>query len=98
MYLTPQRAGMTTESSMRIHIEKAGVVAMAMSAAEAFPLFNAEGERRWVAGWDPHCVYPLESGVGEGAVFLTRKGTGTATWVQTRHDPAAGVALQQGIY
>ena len=74
----------------RVHVERTGTVRMALSAAEAFHLFNAEGERRWVAGWDPWYVHPAESGVGEGAVFQTRKDAGTATWVQTRHDPAGG--------
>ena len=37
-------------------------------------------------------MYPAESGAGEGAVFQTRKGAGTATWIQTRHDPASGLA------
>ncbi len=83
---------MATRADSRVHIERAGVVRMALTTTDAFPLFNAEGERRWVAGWDPHSVHPADSGVGEGAVFQTRKGEGTATWVQTRHDPAAGRA------
>ena len=83
---------MATGADSRVHIERAGVVRMILSAADAFPLFNAEGERRWVAGWDPRYVHPAGSGVGEGAVFQTRKGEGTATWVQTRHDPATGRA------
>ncbi|MYH28722.1 MAG: hypothetical protein F4137_07650 [Acidobacteria bacterium] len=66
---------------------------MDLPAAEAFPLFSAEGERRWVAGWDPCYVHPNEPGAGEGVIFrTTNKGVGTATWIQTRHDPAAGVA------
>ena len=66
---------------------------MALPFAEAFPLFNAEGERRWVAGWDPRYVHPSEPGPGEGVIFqTTNKGVGTATWVQTRHEPATGVA------
>ena len=44
---------------------------MALSAEDAFPLFSAEGERRWVAGWDPRHVHPVEPGVGEGVVFQT---------------------------
>jgi hypothetical protein len=83
---------MTIDNGRRTHIEVAGVVHMAISAREAFPLFNAKGERRWAAGWDPRYLHPLESGVGEGAVFQTSKTAGTATWVQTRHDPAAGLA------
>ena len=84
---------MTIDTGERIHVERAGTVGMALSAAEAFPLFNAEGERRWVAGWDPCFVHPVEPGAGEGVVFqTTKKGAGTATWVQTRHEPATGAA------
>ncbi len=44
-------------------------------------------------GWDPCFVHPVELGAGEGVVFqTTKKGVGTATWVQTRHEPATGVA------
>ena len=43
---------MTIDTGERIHVERAGTVGMALSAVEAFPLFNAEGERRWVAAWD----------------------------------------------
>ena len=84
---------MTADSCRRVHIEKAGVVAMALSAEEAFPLFNAEGERRWVAGWNPHFPRPTEPKVGEGVVFQTvAHDVETATWVQTRHEPEAGLA------
>ena len=44
---------MATGTGQLVHMERAGVVGMALPAAEAFPLFNAEGERRWVARWDP---------------------------------------------
>ena len=84
---------MTNGTGGRVHVERTGVVAMALPAAQAFPLFNAEGERRWVAGWNPRIVHPVAPGAGEGAVFQTeKKGAGTATWVQTRHEPAAGLA------
>ena len=83
---------MTTDIGERIHVERAGVVAMALSAEEAFPLFNAEGERRRVAGWNPRYVHPVKPGAGEGVIFQTvKKDLGTATWVQqTRHEPGAG--------
>ncbi len=86
-------ASMPSETGERVHVERAGVVAMALPFAEAFPLFSAEGERQWAAGWNPRYVYPGEPHAGEGLVFqTTRKGAGTATWIQTRHDPATGVA------
>ena len=66
---------------------------MALPAGEAFLLFSAQGERRWVAGWTPHYVHPVNPCVQEGVVFQTLKpDVGTATWVQTRHDPASGCA------
>lgn len=82
---------MTTGSGARVHAEKAGLVDMALPAAESFRLFNAVGERRWVKDWAPSFVYPPEPAAGEGTVFQTRKiGIGTATWIQTRHDPDRG--------
>lgn len=82
---------MDTKSGKRVHKESVGVIHMALAFEKAFSLFNAEGERRWAAGWEPRFLHP-ESGVGEGAVFQTAKGAGTATWVQTRDDPVAGLA------
>lgn len=84
---------MVADTRERLHVEMTGVVPMALPLAEAFPLFGAEGERRWAAGWDPRYVYPTDSHPGEGLVFQTTKeGAGTATWVQTRHEPDTGVA------
>ena len=84
---------MSMDTGARVHVERAGAVSMALSAEEAFPLFSAEGERRWVAGWNPSYLHPVEPGAGEGVVFQTvKKDLGTATWVQTRHEPGAGVA------
>jgi hypothetical protein len=66
---------------------------MALPFGEAFPLFNAVGEQRWVAGWDPRFVHPVEARAGEGVVFQTNKANmGTATWVQTVHEPSIGTA------
>ena len=76
----------------RIHVERRGSVEMALSAEKAFLLFQPEGERRWVAGWDPTYVHPAKPSVGEGVVFQTMTGEGTATWVQTRFDPTCYAA------
>lgn len=83
---------MTTDAGGRVRIDRAGAVSMALPAAEALPLFTVEGERRWVAGWNPRYLCPDLTGAGEGVVFQTAKDAGTATWVQTRYDPAAGLA------
>ena len=84
---------MTIDTGERVHMDRTGVVPVALPFAEAVPLFTPEGERPWAAGWDPHYVHPLGTGAGEGLVFQTgNKGMETATWVQTRYEPAAGLA------
>ena len=84
---------MAADAGERVHVERVGMVGMTLSAEEAFTLFNAVGEQRWVAGWDPCFVHPVEPNAGEGVVFRTTKeGAGIATWVQTRHEPSAGRA------
>ncbi len=83
---------MTADSGERAHVETTGTVGMALSAEDAFPLFSAEGERRWVAGWIPHYMRPVKPHTGEGVVFQTvKRDLGTATWIQTRHEPSAGL-------
>ena len=82
----------TTIKSERTHVEQAGVVPMDLPADEAFRLYDPEGERRWVEGWDPTYVHPSEPAVREGVVFQTMTGEGEATWMQTRYDPATRAA------
>ena len=75
---------MALDTGERVHVDRRGVVPMALPFEEAFALFNAVGEQRWVAGWDPRFVHPALPRAGEGVVFQTTgAGTGTATWVQT---------------
>ena len=84
---------MAIDTGERVHVDRKGVVPMDLPFEEAFALFNAVGERRWVAGWDPRFVHPALPRAGEGVVFQTTgTGTATATWVQTAHEPSAGSA------
>ena len=84
---------MAIDTGERVHVDRRGVVPMALPFEEAFALFNAVGERRWVAGWDPRFVHPALPRAGEGVVFRTTgTDSGTATWVQTAHEPSAGAA------
>ena len=84
---------MAIDTDERVHVDRRGVVPMALPFEEAFALFNAVGERRWVAGWDPRFLHPALPRAGERVVFQTTgTGTGTATWVQTAHEPSAGAA------
>ncbi len=84
---------MTIDTGERVHVDRAGEVAVALPFAKAVPLFTPEGERPWAAGWDPQYVHPLGIGAGEGLVFqTTSEESGTATWVQTRYEPTSGLA------
>ena len=84
---------MTTDTGERAHVDRAGVVAVALPFAMAMPLFTPEGERPWAAGWDPRYLHPASPDAREGVVFQTTdKGESTATWVQTRYEPTEGLA------
>lgn len=66
-----------------------GSFALDLPPAEAFDLFTAEGERRWVEGWEP--VILSACGATEpGAVFLTDHGGETTIWTVLELDRAAG--------
>jgi hypothetical protein len=62
---------------------------LALSAGDALPLFTADGERRWVPGWEPEI--PDGDG-GTGSVFVTRMNGVETVWVVVDYDPARGLA------
>jgi hypothetical protein len=76
----------TGERAIRSH---AFFVALPM--AEAFRLFEPEGERAWAQGWDPRYVYPADGRAESGMVFTTSHGSESTIWNLVRHDPAGGV-------
>lgn len=56
--------------------------------AQVFPLFTAEGERAWAAGWEPEM---LSGGEERGSVFRTRGHDGReSTWIVVDYRPAEG--------
>ena len=96
---------MAIDTGERVHVERRGVVPMALPFEEAFALFNAVGERRWVAGWDPHFAHPVEPRAGEGVVFQAT-GTGAESASASgnpsacgwgRADPARAPSLEDGL-
>jgi hypothetical protein len=63
---------------------------------QAFDLFTAEGERRWVDGWDPDIL--SECGAHEpGAVFLTDHGGERTIWTVIEADRSAGRLLYSRV-
>lgn len=72
------RATMTAEAGFEL----------ALGAKDALALFTAEGERRWVPGWEPERM----GGDGTGSVFVTRMGGAETLWIVVDYDPVRGVA------
>jgi len=60
------------------------------SLEKAAPLFGADQERVWAPDWNPMFVYPTPAHDQQGMVFQVVHGPGTATWVNTAFDLAAG--------
>jgi hypothetical protein len=60
-----------------------GRLTVALPPGEAFPLFTAQGERRWVPHWEPSFPAPVADDAEPGTVFLTpdRDHGQTTTWI-----------------
>jgi hypothetical protein len=58
--------------------------------AAVFPLFGADGERRWASGWAPAFLYPAPPHDSAGMVFTVAHGSTRSVWVNTAFDPATG--------
>ena len=72
-------------------VRRTGRLTLRGSLADVVPLFTAEGERRWVDGWDPW--FPLPGHVHErGEVWTTTAAARTTIWV-TADRRADGVLL-----
>lgn len=57
-----------------------------LSAAEALELFTPEGERLWIAEWDPTYMYPANGETIEGMVFVTGAGRDLTFWTMVDFD------------
>lgn len=56
------------------------------SCAQVFPLFTAEGEKRWAPGWDPQM---LSGDTDRGTVFKTvnARDSRETVWIVTAYEP-----------
>lgn len=76
-----------------MHIDRHATFHLPMPPAQALPYLTPEGERAWVAGWDP---VPLHAPGGSlsvaGAVFTTAADGEATLWLTLRVDFATGVA------
>jgi hypothetical protein len=68
---------------------RSGEFDLACSADEAFPLFSPEGERCWVAGWNPQPVFPERIAFARDTVFRQGEGDEQAIWTIVDLDPVS---------
>jgi hypothetical protein len=73
------------------HVVCAGVVDVAAPLSRAFAFFTPEGERLWVAGWDPQYLPPSDGALQDGLCFRTTHGGETTLWFVSRLDAGGGV-------
>jgi hypothetical protein len=73
-------------SDRRARIRATGAIELDGTPDHVFPLFTPEGERTWVAGWDPR--YPASAVPSEepGSTFLTHNRGSEAIWVVVDRD------------
>lgn len=67
-------------------------IRLPLSADEAFPLFTPEGERLWIAEWNPHYFYPANGETLTGMVFTTGAGADLTFWTVVDFDHQAHAA------
>lgn len=79
-------AAFRAERTVRSHSLVVG-----LPAAEAFSLFEPEGERAWAQGWDPQYRFPPDGRAERGMVFTTGHGGEQTIWTLIRHEPASGL-------
>jgi hypothetical protein len=73
------------------HSERSHFLIVPLPLAEAFALFEPEGERLWAEGWDPRYHFPDDGRARRGMVFTTGHGGEHTIWTLIRHEPANGL-------
>jgi hypothetical protein len=76
-----------------------GTVRLPPGLAAPLDLFTPEGERTWVAGWDPS--YPAQAQAADGSepgtVFQTAHSAHPGTWVVASRDPGRSIRYTRVI-
>ncbi|HET7730824.1 MAG TPA: hypothetical protein VFK48_12405 [Usitatibacter sp.] len=73
------------------HAVRSHTIVVPLPMAEAFRLFEPEGERAWAEGWEPRYRHPPDGHAERGMVFTTGHGGEETIWTMIRHEPEAGV-------
>jgi hypothetical protein len=74
------------------HSERAHAFVVSLPVAQAFTLFEPEGERVWAEGWSPSYLHPSDGKAMRGMVFTTSHGNEETIWTLVRHEPGQGLA------
>jgi hypothetical protein len=74
------------------HVERTGEITVPLPIGHLFPLFSPEGERAWVAGWDPDYLHPPHPSNAPGTIFRTTHQGEETLWLVLRYDPGTTTA------
>jgi len=69
-----------------------GTLHVSLPPAEAFPLFTARGEQRWVEGWEPRFPGPVDDDTTPGVVWETAHAGEHTIWLVLDSDPGRRVS------
>ena len=75
---------------MARHVELSGRLHVAAPLDRAVVFFTPEGERQYVAGWDPEYLHPADGALVEGLTFRTTHNAERTLWLISRCDIATG--------
>ena len=75
---------------MATHVELSGRLHVAAPLERAVVFFTPEGERQYVAGWDPEYLHPADGALVEGLTFRTTHNGERTLWLVGRCDVAGG--------
>jgi hypothetical protein len=69
-----------------------GALHVPLPPAEAFRLFTASGEQRWVEGWEPRFPGPVDDDTAPGTVWETGHAGEHTIWLVLDSDPGRRVS------
>lgn len=80
----------TGNNSVVAHVSNSFSFTLDAPLESLAPLFGAERERAWAAGWDPRFFYPHPPRDGRGVVFQVKHPDWNSTWITTIYEPQQG--------
>lgn len=83
---------MPAEAFRPLHVSRKGTLTVDLGFEETLDLFTPEGERRWIADWQPEYLHRAGGGDEIDTVFRTRHGGEETLWIVLDHDREEGTA------